>query len=122
MMVYAKLKNFKQAEELMPYVLALGESVFGHNHPERVILLDNAAALDVAEKKYGDVAPLLREAVDIAQHGLAVGHPMIRTTLSNYSYVLARLGRRDEAARVKAESEVVRVNPTLTKPQDRQTR
>jgi hypothetical protein len=32
------------------------------------------------------------------------------------------LGRRDEAARVKAESEVVRVNPTLTKPQDRQTR
>jgi tetratricopeptide (TPR) repeat protein len=126
MKVYEQLKNFKQGEELMPYVLALGESVFGHNYPERVILLNNAAAFYVAEKKYGDAAPLLREAIDIAQYGFAVGHPIISTILSNYSYVLAKLGRKDEAARVRAESDVVRVgssrdalvNPTLTKPQD----
>lgn len=130
MAVYVKLKAFKQGEELMPHLLALGESVFGHNHPERVILLNTAAAFYVAEKKYGDAAPLLREAIDIAQHGLAVGHPIIRNTLLNYSYVLAKLGRKDEAARVRAESDVVRaglardaqVNPTLTKPQDRRTR
>jgi len=54
---------------------------------------------------------LLREAIDIAQHGLAVGHPIIRNTQLNYSYVLAKLGRKDEAARVKAESDVVRVDP-----------
>jgi hypothetical protein len=27
----------------MPHLLALGESLFGHNHPVRVILLNNAA-------------------------------------------------------------------------------
>jgi tetratricopeptide (TPR) repeat protein len=127
MMVYAKLKAFRQGEELMPHVMALSESLFGHNHPERVILLNNAAALYVAEKKYGDAEPLLREAADIAHHQLAAGHPMTRSTLLHYSYVLAKLNRKDEAARVRAESDVVRagsagdapVKPTLTKPQDR---
>jgi len=127
MMVYTKLKTFKQGEELIPHVLALGESLLGHNHPERVILLNNAAELYVAEKKYGDAEPLLREAVDIAHNVLAVGHPITRSTLLNYSYVLAKLNRKDEAARVRAESDVVRagsagdapVKPTLTKPQDR---
>jgi len=130
MMVYTKVKTFKQGEELIPHVLALGESLLGHNHPERVILLNNAAELYVAEKKYGDAEPLLREAVDIAHNVLAVGHPITRSTLLNYSYVLAKLNRKDEAARVRAESDVVRmgstrgapVNPTLTKPQDRLTR
>jgi tetratricopeptide (TPR) repeat protein len=128
--VYAKLKTFKQGEELMAHLLALGESVFGHNHPERVILLNNAAAFYVAEKKYGDAEALLREVAYIAQHQLAAGHPITRSTLLNYSYVLAKLNRKDEAARVRAESDVVRaglardaqVNPTLTKPQDRRTR
>jgi tetratricopeptide (TPR) repeat protein len=120
--VYARLKAFKQGEQLMPHLLALGESVFGHNHPGRVILLNNAAAFYVAEKKYGDAEALLREASDIAQHQLAAGHPITTSTLLNHSYVLAKLNRKDEAARVKAESDVVRVDPTLTKPQDRRTR
>jgi hypothetical protein len=59
-MVYVKFKAFRQGEELMPHLLALGESVFGHNHPERVILLNNAAVLYVTEKKYADAEPLLR--------------------------------------------------------------
>ena len=130
LMVYAKLKAFRQGEELMPHLLALGESVFGHNYPERVILLNNAAAFYVTEKKYGDAEPLLREAADIAHHQLAAGHPLTRSTLLNYSYVLARLNRKDEAARVKAESDVVRaspsrgvlVDPTQAAPVDRQGR
>jgi tetratricopeptide (TPR) repeat protein len=130
MKVYAKLKAFRQGEELMPHLLALGESVFGHNHPVRVLLLNNAAVFYVAEKKYGDAEPLLREAADIARHQLAAGHPITRKTLLNYAYVLAKLNRKDEAARVRAESDVVRVgsardalvNPTLTKPQDRRIR
>jgi tetratricopeptide (TPR) repeat protein len=129
MVVYVKLKAFRQGEELMPHLLALGESVFGHNHPQRVILLNNAALFYVAEKKYTDAEALLHEAVDIARYGLAVGHPIIRSSLLNYSYVLAKLNRTDEAARVRAESDVVRVgssrdalvNPTLPKPQDRRT-
>jgi tetratricopeptide (TPR) repeat protein len=130
LMVYAKLKAFRQGEELMPHVLALGESVFGHNHPRRVILLNNAAAFYVAEKKYGDAEPLLREAADIAHHQLAAGHPITRSTLLNYSYVLAKLNRKNEAARVKAESDVVRaspsqgvlVDPTREAPVDRRAR
>jgi len=128
--VYDKLKAFRQGEELMPYLLALGESVFGPNHPERVILLNNAAVFYVTEKKYGDAEPLLREAADIARHQLAAGHPLTRSTLLNYSYVLAKLNRKNEAARVRAESDVVRaspsrgvlVDPTQAAPVDRQAR
>jgi tetratricopeptide (TPR) repeat protein len=109
LVVYTKLKAFMQGEELMPHLLALGESVFGHNHPENVILLNNAAAFYVAEKKYGDAEPLLREAANIARHQLAAGHPITTSTLLNYSYVLVKLNRTDEAARVRAESDVVRV-------------
>jgi len=128
--VYDKLRAFRQGEELMPHLLALGESVFGHNYPERVILLNKAAVFYVTEKKYGDAEPLLREASDIARHQLAAGHPLTRSTLLNYSYVLAKLNRKDEAARVRAESDVVRaspsrgvlVDPTQAAPVDRQAR
>jgi tetratricopeptide (TPR) repeat protein len=110
--VCARLKAFRQGEELTPRVLALGESLLGHNHPERVILLNEVAAFYVAEKKYGDAEPLLREAAGIAQHQLAAGHPITRTTLLNYAYVLTRLNRKDDAARVRAESDVVRAAPS----------
>lgn len=127
MTVYARLKAFRQGEEFMPHLLALGESTLGHNHPERVMLLNNAAAFYVAENKYSDAEPLLHEAVDIAHNVIAAGHPIIRTLLLNYSYVLAKLNRTDEAARLRAESDVVRVgssrdalvNSTPAKPQDR---
>jgi hypothetical protein len=130
MMVCARLKAFRQGEELAPRLRALGESLLGHIHPERVILLNSVAAFYVAEKKYGDAEPVLREAAEIAQHQLAAGHPITRKTLLNYAYVLARLNRKDEAARVKAESDVVRaspsrgvlVDPTQAVPGDRQGR
>jgi len=99
MSVCARLKAFRQGEELVPRLLALGESLLGHIHPERVILLNNVAAFYVAEKKYGDAEPVLREAADIAQHQLGAGHPITRKTLLNYAYVLARLNRKDDAAR-----------------------
>ena len=130
LVVCAKLKAFRQGEELVPRLLSLGESLLGPIHPERVILLNNVAAFYVAAKKYGDAEPMLREAAEIAQHQLAAGHPITRKTLLNYAYVLARLNREGEAKQVRAESDVVRASPsrgvladpTRAEPVDRRDR
>jgi tetratricopeptide (TPR) repeat protein len=109
--VCTSLKAFRQGEALIPQMLALSDSLFGRNHPERVSLLNNAAAFYVAEKRYGDAELLLHDAAEIARHQLAPGHPRTRSTLLNHSYVLRKLNRKDDAARARAESEVVRAAP-----------
>ncbi|MBV9403862.1 MAG: tetratricopeptide repeat protein, partial [Acidobacteriaceae bacterium] len=113
LIIYTKLKNFQEAGKLIPHLLALSESRFGPDHPERVILLNNAATLYVAEKQYSLALPLLREAVAISERRLAAGHPMRRGALENYAFVLVKLNRREDAARAIAESNVVRVSPSL---------
>jgi tetratricopeptide (TPR) repeat protein len=108
MLIYTRLKFFREGEELMPHMLAHGESRFGRNHPERVVLLNNAAALYTAEKRYEAAEPLLREAVEVSRRNFPSGHRLSRDTLLNYSYVLAKLNRKEEAAVARAEGEVVR--------------
>src|SRR5581483_2888319 len=103
-----KLERFEQGEQLIPQLLALSASRFGPSHPERVILLNNAAALYVAENRYSNALPLLRAAVAISERCFATGHPTRSSTLANYAYVLGKLNRKDEAARVLAESQVIR--------------
>ena len=49
MVVYTKLRAFRQAEEFAPRVLALCKSPAGANLPARVLLLNDVATLYVAE-------------------------------------------------------------------------
>lgn len=117
LIVYTKLKAFAQGEELIPRLLALrGSSLLDRDHPEWVTILNNIAIFYVAEKKYDDAEPLLRQAVDIAQRRLAPGHRITRNTLLNYSYVLGKLNRNDEATRVRAESNLVRADSSTDVP------
>jgi tetratricopeptide (TPR) repeat protein len=108
---YEKLKCFQQAEEIVPEMLKLGESRLGANHPQRVILLNNAAAVYIAEKKYTQAEPLLREAVALSKNDFLAGHPLVRNKLLSYSYVLENLNRYPEAARYRAEAEVLLAFP-----------
>ncbi len=107
MVAYTRLKAFHHAEQIIPGMLALGESQFGVNHPERAILLSDAAAVFVAEKKYDQAEPLLREAVTVGKREFPAGHPLVRNTLLNYSDVLEKLDRKQEAARGRAEAGVL---------------
>jgi len=109
--VYLKMKAYRQAEENIPHVLELGLARFGRDHPVRVILLNNAASVYVSERKYAEAESLLREATQVARHRFPPGHPQLTGLLRNYSYVLAKLNRQGEASRVRAESEALLVSP-----------
>jgi tetratricopeptide (TPR) repeat protein len=108
MVVYTKLRAFRQAEELAPRVLALCKSPAGASLPARVLLLNDTAALYVAKKQYAKAEPLLRQAAADSERYFKTGHPTTRGVLWNYANVLAQLGRKDEATHVRAESGIVR--------------
>jgi tetratricopeptide (TPR) repeat protein len=110
-LVYQELRAYQEAEDLIPEMLELGISRFGLDHPARLALLNTAAAVYVAEKKYEQAEPLLREGADVGRRCLPVGHPLLSNVLQNYSYVLAKLNRNDEASRARAESGAMLVFP-----------
>jgi hypothetical protein len=110
-LVYQELKAFQKAEQIIPEALELAVSRFGPDHPERVILLNTAAAVYVAEKKYEQAEPLLREGAEVGRRRLPAGHPLLSSVLQNYSYVLAKLNRPEEASRARAESEALLAFP-----------
>jgi tetratricopeptide (TPR) repeat protein len=114
MVVYTKLRNFRQADELAPRILALCKSPLGAGLPARVFLLNDTATLFVAEKQYAKAEPLLRQAVADSERYFKIGHPTTSGVLSNYANVLAQLGRKGEAARVKAESGIIRAGTVNT--------
>jgi tetratricopeptide (TPR) repeat protein len=104
---YKKLKMFQEAEDMIPQTLELCVSRFGPDHPERVILLNNTASVYLADKKYGKAEPLLREAVELCRRKFAPGHPLLSSVLLNYSNVLRKLNRNEDASLARAQSEVV---------------
>jgi tetratricopeptide (TPR) repeat protein len=108
---YEKLKSYGKAEALIPEMLEMGASRLGASHPDRVVLLDIAASVYIAEKRYQEAARFLEEDVELTKRLSPPGDPVSRTVLANYSYVLAKLGRTEEASRVQAESGVFMAFP-----------
>jgi len=43
--IYQKLRAFREAEQVIPEALRLGPARFGPDHPERMILLTNSAGV-----------------------------------------------------------------------------
>jgi tetratricopeptide (TPR) repeat protein len=106
-----QLKLFREGELAAHEMLRMGEAQFGNDHPERLVLLNHAAALYVAEKKYQEAEPLLTQAVQLAKQLYPAGHPVVSKMLDDYSFVLKKLNRNSEAAIARAESNVVLAFP-----------
>ena len=104
--IYVKLKDFKRAEQMIPEMLQSSVSRFGANNPARAILLNNAAGVYICQKRYSEAEPLLREGVEIFRRHFSLGHPALRNLLRNYSYVLDKLNRKEEASLARAQSQV----------------
>ena len=111
LILYMKLKDFNKAEEIISETLDLARSQFAHDHLTIVVLLNNAASVYGADKKYQPAEPLAREAAEIAKRRFRSGHALLRKVLLNYAYILARLDRREESSRVRAETELVLASP-----------
>jgi tetratricopeptide (TPR) repeat protein len=111
MVGYEKLKAYRQAEALIPEILGAGVAQLGPNHPDHVVLLNLAASVYLAQKKYERAAPLLKEGVELSKRLFRPGNPVSRTLLTNYSFVLTKLGQAEEASRAWAESQVLLAFP-----------
>jgi tetratricopeptide (TPR) repeat protein len=111
MLGYEKIKAYREAEALIPETLEMGVSQLGPNHPDHVMLLNIAASVYVAQKKYEQAEPLLKQGVELSKGLFRLGNPVSRILLANYSYVLAKLGRTEEASRLRAESQVLLAFP-----------
>lgn len=92
-------------------MLRLAESQFGANHPQHAIVLNDAAVVYVAEKKYSLAEPLLREAIAVGKQNFPAGHPLVRTALLNHCNVLEKLNRKQEAPHSRAEAQVLLAFP-----------
>ena len=115
MLSHEKLRQYQQAEALIPNMLRLGSSLLAPDHPDRISLLNNVASVYLAEKKYDQAEPLLESAVTLSERELPVGHPISRRVLVTYAFVLAKLNRSEEASRVRAQSEILLAFPERSK-------
>jgi tetratricopeptide (TPR) repeat protein len=107
--VYRDLKQFRNAEAIIPEALRMGLSRFGPDHLERVVLLNTTAAVYPADRKYEEAEALLRDAVAAGKRCLPAGDPVMIRLLRNYADALEHLNRREEASRMRAESDVISI-------------
>jgi tetratricopeptide (TPR) repeat protein len=109
--ILKELRAFQEAEQIIPEALKLALILYGPDNPERMFALNNSAGVYLAEKKYVQAEALLHEAIDIGRCRFTAGHPLLNNVLRNYAYALEKLNRKDEAARIRAESQVLLAFP-----------
>lgn len=75
MVVHKDLKYFRAAEDMIPILLERCLSRFGPSHPERVTVLNNAAAVYSSDGKYEEAERLLRDGLARRQEVFSSGPP-----------------------------------------------
>jgi Tetratricopeptide repeat len=83
-----------EAEPLMRRALALDETLFGREHPNVAIQLNNLALMLQDARRPHEAEPLMREAVEIFNRSLGPDHPTSRGVRQNLELLLEDLGYR----------------------------
>jgi tetratricopeptide (TPR) repeat protein len=107
MVLHSDLKQFRAAEDMIPDLIARCLSRFGPSHPERLTVYNNAAAVYFADRKYTEAERLLKDNLAAARRLYPPGHPTLAAVLMNYSEVLRRLHRTEEATVYREESNII---------------
>ncbi|MEK7415644.1 MAG: tetratricopeptide repeat protein [Planctomycetota bacterium] len=89
--------RYGEAIPLAERALAIGEKVFGAEHPDIALLLNNLAALYGAIGDYGRAEPLLQRAVTIRAKALGPGHPYVAASLNNLAMLYKDKGDYGQA-------------------------
>ena len=69
-----------------------------HDHPLIGLTLTCLAEVYLAERRYSDAEPLLKEALQIQEKALGPTQPQVAKVLLDYASLLRKQGRRNEAA------------------------
>src|SRR5207249_4759483 len=76
-------RSYREAEALLQQVLTIDEKVYGLNHSEVAIDLNNLASLYIYQGKYEKAESLLQRATTIYKQAFGVGHPDTINNLIN---------------------------------------
>ena len=106
------LSNFQN------YVVSLLRDKRGANAAEYALITDlnNMAALYSAQGKYAEAEPLYKSSLAIREKALGPEHPNVAKSLENYSDLLRKTRRGDEAAMMDARAKAIRAKHAKKSP------
>jgi tetratricopeptide (TPR) repeat protein len=96
-------KKYAEAEKLQRIVLPLFEKVHGEDSKTATVLNNLGANLQT-QARYKEAEPYLRRALAMKEKTLGSMNPSVAHTLNNLADVCEALGRKDEAAKLRARA------------------
>jgi tetratricopeptide (TPR) repeat protein len=97
---YGARGRYREAEPLLRRALAIDEQIFGKEHPNVAVRLDNLAQVLLDTDRHDEAEQMMRRALAIAERSLGAGHPTVATILNNLGQLLLATDRLDEAQQV----------------------
>jgi tetratricopeptide (TPR) repeat protein/outer membrane biosynthesis protein TonB len=91
-----EMGSFAEAEDCFLKALQIGERMFGAEHPEMIILLNDLTRLYLKQGSYASAEPLLLRLLDLKK-SKGEDHPEVATVLASLAAVRQALGRHESA-------------------------
>ncbi|CAM9940515.1 unnamed protein product [Ectocarpus sp. 4 AP-2014] len=100
--------KYAEAESLFRQAQDTNEKVYGPEHPEVAIDLNNRAELFNTQGKHDEASPLYARAIAIQEKALGPQHPDLAVWLNNRALSLEKFGKYDEAESLFKRSQAIR--------------
>lgn len=100
-------KRYGEAEKLQRTVLPIFEAAHGDD-PKTATALHNLGTNLQQQVRYKEAEPMLRRALAMKEKVLGPGSQSVAHTLTNLAQVSEALGRKDEAAKLRARAAEIR--------------
>jgi tetratricopeptide (TPR) repeat protein len=107
--------KYAEAMDVAKDALTMAERVFGADHPNVVIHINNLALLYRVQRNYGDTEALYRRALAISEKALGKNHPNVGAALLNLTLLYQAQGRFPEAEPLMKRALASRVRSALTR-------
>jgi TonB family protein len=91
-----EMNSFAEAEDCFLKALQIGDRIFGAEHPELIILLNDLTRLYLKQGSYASAEPFLLRLLDLKK-SKGEDHPEVATVLASLATVRQALGRHESA-------------------------
>lgn len=88
---------YEDAEQFLRRASNLYETIYGPEHPELALSLNNLAALYDTQGKYEKAESLYRRAIDIIDRGSVKNNELLASSFSNIGLLMHKRGKYEEA-------------------------
>lgn len=99
------------AVEVAKRALEVAKEIFGPEHPNVAVSLNNLATLRRMQGNYTEAEPLYNQALMIKEQNLGSDHPKVATSLNNLGRFYRPQGKYDEVVLLYERAQRIRENP-----------